>query len=507
MKLFNRVLSLMILSGLLIHLSAYPQKTNTNIWPGFRGVNCAGVASPKQDPPVSFGKDQNAIWKLDLPEGHSSPCIWGDNIFLTGYDLEGKKLKMYCINRKKGNITWEKNIQVENFEKVNPVSNPATATATTDGERVYFYFSSYGLLCYDFNGEMKWELKIPVPKSRHGMGTSPIITGDLVILNCLGHQNDPRILAINKINGSTVWKYSFPVQKTYSGDSYSTPVVYRNQVIIYSSEDVSGYDLKTGERVWSFPIGITDAVCTPVVGNETLYTTTHSTYGNPEMRSQFPAYSEMLKRFDTNNDSKLDKEEVKDYSFLVYPEKPDVSQKATIAAYLGFWDSNKDGMIDSAEWRKTEQFLASFASKVGVRAIKLGGQGDISLNSFLWQNPDLPPHIPSPLYYNERVYTIRDGGLFSCFDAKSGKVLYREKIGAAGSYFASPVAVNGRIYVASRSGVVTVVEAGDNLKILAKNDLKELITATPAIVDSKLYLRTDKALYAFGKPAKYNPLP
>jgi outer membrane protein assembly factor BamB len=499
MKPYVYVAGLIILSGILIHSSVLAQKSETNIWPNFRGVNCAGVASPNQNPPVNFSKEQNVIWKLTLPEGHSSPCVWGDNIFLTGFELEAKKLKMYCINRKNGNIKWEKDITVENFEKVNPVSNPASATPTTDGDRVYFYFSSYGLLCYDYNGEMKWELKIPVPKSRHGMGTSPIVTGDLVILNCLGHQNDPRILAINKLNGSTVWKYNMPLQQNYGGDSYSTPVVYKGQVIIYASEDVSGYDLKTGERVWNYPIGITDAVGTPVIGNDIMFTTTHSTYGNPEMRSQFPSYEEVLKKYDVNGDNKLDKSEVKDYTFLVYPEKPDVSQKASVGNYIGMWDTNKDEMIDSTEWRKMDQFLASFTNKVGVRAIRLSGKGDISLSNFIWGNSELPPHIPSPLYYNGHVYTIRDGGLLSCFNAKDGKAFYREKLNTTGSYFASPVAASGRVYLASRSGIVTVIEAGDNLRILAKNNLGEIITATPAMVDNKIYLRTDKALYAFGK--------
>jgi outer membrane protein assembly factor BamB len=367
-------LNIMILSGLLIHNSVLAQKTETNIWPSFRGVNCAGVASSNQNPPVTFSKDQNVIWKLALPEGHSSPCIWGDNIFLTGFDQDGKKLKMFCIDRQKGNIRWEKDITVENFEEVHPVSNPATATPATDGERVYFYFSSYGLVCYDFNGEIKWELKIPVPKSRNGMGTSPIVTGDLVILNCLGYQNDPRILAINKLNGSIVWKYSLQLLKAYGGDSFSTPVVYKNQVIIYASEDVSGYDLKTGKRVWSFPIGITQAVCTPVLGNEIIYTTTFSTYGNPVMRLQFPAFAEVLKKYDANGDDKLDKQEVKDYTFLIYPEMPEISEKyekGSVAESFGTWDANKDGTIDSTEWRKMDKYLASFSNKIGLRAIKL----------------------------------------------------------------------------------------------------------------------------------------
>jgi outer membrane protein assembly factor BamB len=111
----------------------------------------------------------------------------------------------------------------------------------------------------------------------------------------------------------------------------------------------------------------------------------------------------------------------------------------------------------------------------------------------------VPPQVASPLYYKEHVYTIKEGGSLYCFDAENGKVVYRERLSPGGAYFASPIASAGRIYIASRNGIVTVIEAGDNLKILAKTDLRELITATPAMVDNKIYLRTDKALYAFGK--------
>lgn len=499
MKDIRCTLGLLILAFMLINCSGFSKKAESDIWPNFRGVNSSGVATPDQNPPISFSISEKMVWKLILPEGHSSPCIWGDNIFLTGFDLEGKKLKMFCIERKKGKIKWEEDISVEYFEKVDPVSNPATATPATDGERVYFYFSSYGLLCLDFKGELIWESKIPIPKSRHGMGTSPIVTGDLVILNCLGHQNDPRILAINKLNGSIVWKYILPTTQNYGGDSYSTPIVFKNQVIIYASEDVSGYDLNTGERIWSFPIGIRDAVGTPVLSDGVLYTTTHSTYGNPEMRDQFPPFSDLLKKYDANGDNKLDKIEIKDYFFLVYPEKPDVSQKMSFAAVIPTFDKNMDGMFDSTEWKGANQYLESFTKKVGVRALKLDGTGNLSLSSLLWVNAELPPHIPSPLYHNERIYTIRDGGLFSCFNAETGEVYYRQRLGTPGSYFASPIEAGGRIYVASRNGVVTVLETGDNLKILAENNLKELITATPAVVDNKLYIRTDKGLYAFGK--------
>ena len=93
---------------------------------------------------------------------------------------------------------------------------------------------------------------------------------------------------------------------------------------------------------------------------------------------------------------------------------------------------------------------------------------------------------------------VKSGGIVSCFRAEEGELLYSERIGTAGAYFASPVAVNGKILFTSRTGVITVVEAGDHMNILASNDLDEVIEATPAIIDNKLYIRTANSLYAFG---------
>jgi outer membrane protein assembly factor BamB len=501
MKPSFNVINLMILSCVLIHNPVFAQKTETNIWPSFRGVNCSGIAAPNQDPPITFGQDQNLLWKIALPGGHSSPCIWGDRIFISGYQEEGKLLKMLCIDRKKGKIKWEEDISVEAFEKFNPVSNPATATPTTDGERVYFYFCSFGMICYDLNGKLQWKIPMPVPKSYNdnGIGTSPVITGNLVILNCLGHLNNPRILAVNKFDGKTVWEYSLPNKEGYSGNSSSTPVIYKDQVIIYRSADVAGYNLKTGDLIWRFAIGGTDAIGTPVIQNDILYMVAYSTQGNPDALAQFPDFKGLTSKYDKNGDLMIDKDEIKDFQILTYPEMPEISTKTYIANHFGTFDKNKNGLIDSTEWKAINKNLASLYTKQGLKAIKLGGQGDISLNNLLWGNPDQISHISSPLYFNDHIYMIRDGGIISCFHSESGKLLYRGKLNAPGAYFSSPLAAKSRIYIASRNGIVTVFDAGEKLNILAQNNLGELITATPAVVDNKLYLRTEKALYAFGK--------
>ena len=406
---------------------------------------------------------------------------------------------MYCINRTNGAVQWQKEISVTEFEKVHPVSSPANSTPATDGERVVFYFSSYGLICYDFEGKKQWELTMPIPKSRHGMGTSPIISSDLVILNCFGYENDPSLLGINKHDGKIVWKHSATVAENTIPDSYSTPVVYKDKVIIYRNEDLSAYDLSSGNQVWRYPTGEGDAICTPVIGNNILYLTVYSTLGNPLMLEQFPDFQELTNRYDKNQDNLIGKEEIAGFQFLVYPEKEELpANRVSITDYFSFWDHDLNAHIDSLEWVSTRQLCESFYDRQGIKAIKLGGEGDLSLDDFLWGYIDNVPHVTSPLYYDNLVYMVKSGGILSCFNAQSGEMLYQQKLGAAGAYFASPVAVNNKIYFASRNGIVFVIEAGDELKILSKNNLHDKIAATPAIVDSKIYLRTANSLYAFG---------
>lgn len=501
MKAANYIFCLLPLVVTLNNLPVFSQKADIDKWPNFRGTNCSGIASPDQDPPTAFGPNKNVLWKIALPGGHSSPCIWGDRIFISGYKEEGKLLKMLCINRKNGKTIWEENIPVEAFEKFNTVSNPATATPTTDGERVYFYFCSFGMICYDFDGKLQWKFPMSLPKSYNdnGIGTSPVINGDMVILNCFGYMNDPGLIAFNKYDGKILWKYSLPNKEGYSGNSSATPIIYKDQAIVYRSADVAGYNLKNGDLIWRFAIGGTDAIGTPVIKNDILYMVAYSTRSNPDAVAQFPDYKGLTSKYDKNGDLMINKDEIKDFQILTYPEMPDISTKTYIVNHFGTFDKNKNELIDSAEWKAIIGNLASLYTKQGLKAIKLDGQGDISINNFLWGNPDQISHISSPLYYNNHIYMIRDGGIISCFQSETGKELYRGKLNAPGAYFSSPIAVKGRIYIASRNGIVTVFGAGDSLNIISQNNLSELITASPAIVDNKIYLRTEKALYAFGK--------
>jgi outer membrane protein assembly factor BamB len=148
--------SLIVLFFLFISYFGELEAQDTT-WPQFRGVNSSGLADERAKPPIRFGPNQNFLWKVALPVGHSSPCIWDDNIFLTGYIKDKKELQTICINRNTGEIKWNQAIHPEKIEKYHAISNAATATPTTDGTQVYVYFGSYGVLCYDMSGALVWE--------------------------------------------------------------------------------------------------------------------------------------------------------------------------------------------------------------------------------------------------------------------------------------------------------------------------------------------------------------
>ena len=116
----------------------------------------------------------------------------------------------------------------------------------------------------------------------------------------------------------------------------------------------------------------------------------------------------------------------------------------------------------------------------------------------MWQQSRGVPEVPTPLVYDGRIYVVRNGGIVHCRDPSDGGQLFRGRLGAIGGYYASPVAADGKIYFDSERGVVTVLASGDRLDVLARNKLGEPIMATPALVDGKIYVRTDVHLYAFG---------
>ena len=152
-------------------------------WPQFHGPGGNGIAEGKQAAPVEFGPEKGLLWKTPLPVGHSSPAIWGERIFLTGFRPEEKRLETLCLDRASGRILWRRPVPAESIEPVHEVSNPAAPSPVTDGKAVFVYFGSYGLVAYDFEGRERWRKPLPMVKTfmNQGSGTSPILAGDRLL--------------------------------------------------------------------------------------------------------------------------------------------------------------------------------------------------------------------------------------------------------------------------------------------------------------------------------------
>ena len=153
----------------------------------------------------------------------------------------------------------------------------------------------------------------------------------------------------------------------------------------------------------------------------------------------------------------------------------------------------------AAEKRNPEKAAQFYAkNKNTLMALRPGSTGEIAPSNVAWSERKGVPGVPSPLYHNGRLYTVKDGGLVFCREAATGKLLYEERLGTLGYYYSSPVAAQDRIYFAAADGVVTVIGAGATFEVLSTNKLDGAILATPAIVGGSLDVRTETHLYAFG---------
>ncbi len=448
-------------------------------WPQFRGPGGLGIAD-EGDPPIHFGPATNVLWKTKLPAGHSSPCVWADRIFLTG--VSDARLETLCLARRDGRVLWRRPAPAEKVEATHRISNPAASTPATDGQHVYVYFGSFGLLCYDFEGREQWTRPLPPPVVEFGTGTSPILAGDLLILNC-DQDLGSYLLAADKRTGKDVWK----IDRAEFRRGFATPFIWRHggeeELIVPGSIWLRSYNLKDGSERWTVHGTARIACSSPVASDGLLFSASWNIGGDEDSRITMEPFAEAAAQYDQNKDGQFTAGEL--------PAGP-IRERFTLM------DLNKDGIATPAEWQNMVEMFAK--AENAVRAIRPGGRGDITASHVAWKVTRSLPYVSSPLCYQGRLYTIKNGGLASCYEAKTGRVIYQdERLDALGDYYSSAIAANGRIYIASQKGLVLVFTASDKLDVLARNDLAEQIFATPAIVDGLLYLRTEGHLYAFGK--------
>ncbi len=451
-------------------------------WPQFRGPNARGMAVNTTSLTPDVGPDsRQKMWKIALPPGHSSPVVTETRIFVQGVDKN--QLLTIALDRITGAKLWESASPYQQLEEIHRIGSHAQCTIATDGEHVVSFFGSSGMTCFDNNGKQLWHLPLGPFKNTFGAGSSPLIADGKVILS-QDHDLDSFLLAVDVKTGKTAWR-------TERGDylrNYGSPTVWtvdgKKQVVVAGTLRVTGYDLETGSEVWKVR-GIARFVSsTPTVGADNILFASGFAAGNEVGGERFsvPAFDEVAKEYDKNNNGGFEEDEV--------PDGP-------IQMRFSQVDRDKNGSLSREEY---ELFRTLFAvGRNVVIAIRPGGVGDVTDTHVLWVQPKHVPFCASPINTGPRLFTVRDKGILTSLNAKTGAKLKEGRLEAAGDYYSSPVAGDGKVYLIDEHGKLTIVSDADEWQVLHTADFEENCYATPALVDNQIFLRTAGHLYCFGR--------
>jgi outer membrane protein assembly factor BamB len=464
-------------------------------WRQFRGPNGSGLPEPPAagSPayPGQFGPGLHVAWEVSLPPGISSPCVVRDRILLTAFVREpgapaegtaGKRLVTLALDRASGKVVWERAAPIDRLEEVHSIGSPATPTPASDGDTVHVFFGSYGLLAYDLQGQILWQRPLGPFKNNYGQASSPIVVGERVFQLC-DQDIDSFLLAVDRRTGKTLWERPRPGFPR----GFSTPIVWDAgsgpQLLVAGTLRLIAYHPGDGRELWSVG-GLARIVNTlPVLGEGLLFAATYAPGGDAEERISMEPFAEFARRHDADRDGHLALSELPDGPFRVRFPQIDV---------------DKDGRITPREWDDMGRIFEE--ARNCILAVRPGGQGDATATHVAWTYARGTPYVPSPLYLEGRVYTVKDSAIFTCLEAQTGKVLRAGRLaGAPGNYYSSLVATPQQILAVSQAGVVSFIRPGADWEVVATADLGETCMATPALADGRVYLRTEKRLFCFAR--------
>jgi outer membrane protein assembly factor BamB len=411
-------------------------------WSRFRGPNGTGTSDDK-DIPVEWKAD-NVRWKLAIPgKGHSSPVVWGQRLFLETAAADGKDRSLVCVDTDKGDIVWKKSIPAH-FSSKHDRNSLASPTPATDGERVYCLFwdgKDLLLYAYDFKGEVVWKRGDAADKDRDELG----------------------VYEVKKAGNS-------------QHGAGTSPVVYDGKVFLANDKDGSSellaMDAKTGKTVWK--------------ADRKPFRTCYSTPFLLEKENAKDGKGELIvgstagiTAYDPANGH-----ENWNFTWTFSNPKKALRTVASPIAHQGLvFQTSGDGDGSRA-----------------MIAVKLGGKGDVSNNNLAWENGKSFPYVPTLLGYGDHIYGVTDKGSAFCYVAKTGEEVWTERLGSPVT--ASPVLIDGKVYVAAEDGSVYVFAAAPEYKLLATNRVGEPVSATPAVADHCLYIRGSEHLFCIGKAKK-----
>jgi outer membrane protein assembly factor BamB len=280
------------------------------------------------------------------------------------------------------------------------------------------------------------------------------------------------IAAFDRGNGEIRWKTARD-----ESESWGTPVLYDHAPLILTAGrgQLGAHVIADGKRAWSQDGLGAAVVASPALEGDTIFA---FGYG-----SDTPApFGARLSKYDKNGDGQLSPDEYGTDAFV-----------HGIGKYVG----NRDLIVTKEEWDEKQREVMGPNRLMAIR-LERGGNGAVRPAELWRYDKNFTGVIPSPLLYEGVLYVVRNGGILTAFDAQTGSVLKAARIeGAIGGYSASPVAAEGKLFLANEDGKVAIVRAGADWKLLAVEDLGEGCYATPALSMGHVFLRTSEALYCF----------
>ena len=423
--------------------------TNAQNWPSFRGPNASGVAEGSK-PPITWDveKAQNVLWRTPIPGlSHASPIVWDNNIFL---------ITAISSDSKAGFQAKDRGIDLANDD-------------------VKHTWMIYAL--DKRNGKVIWSDKpyegVPRAK-RHVKATqansTPVTDGRYVVA-LFGSEG----LAAYDMKGKLLWKQDLGVlnpglwdDKDSSWGHSSSPIIYRDLVIVqadgHKQSFIAAFNLKDGKQAWR------------VERNEITSWTTPTIYQGKERTELIANGGRYIRGYDPLTGKEL---------WRFADGDTQVKMQAPLIAHDLIY------------------ITGGYPAGRAMYAFRPGAAGDISLksgeekNAFLaWTSSKGSPYTPTPIIYGDLLYVIADNGVLSSYDAKTGTLIYQQRLPS--TFSASPVAADGRLYLASEDGDVFVVKAGRQYELLSRNTMGQPLMATPALSQGMLIVRGENAIYALG---------
>lgn len=463
-------------------------------WPQFRGPNCTGI-SPDQHPlPVSFSDTEGVTWSAELGDGIGCPVVAAGRVF-TSAMVDEKTIGLFAFDSVTGTQLWKRTWPIGDVDEIHKTNSYSATTPAADAERVYFYFSTLGIVTVDAaTGKDVWNKELPVPYFvfKWGAGMSPVLYRDLLLF-CQDDDLSPMFYAFDKRTGKLRWQDD----RSDMAVNYSHPVICQtdrgDEIVVGGTGLLVGYDPTSGKRIWHARTLLRNIKTTPVCRDGIIYIALQS----GGIANQWLA---SVDRAETgNSDGRLTREEIQ--AFVGKRKVPEQFFTKT----FGRGDLDRDGDLEGSEldvaFLNPDNFAgAAYDSENPAQefilAVKGGGRGDVTDTHVIWKHPTKhTDHIVSPLIVDNRMLLVKCGGIATCFDIQQGESNWGPaRIRNEGDYFASPIFGDNKIYVASENGKIVVLNNSAELEILAVNDMGDSILASPAISDGALFVRTRSAL-------------